>query len=60
MQANPEFQPPPHYLDSIEFVNGLKGKRFIKTHLPWTLLPKQIREGTRKPKVIFMPNKYKI
>lgn len=24
----------------------------IKSHLPWELLPKQIQEGTKKPKVL--------
>jgi hypothetical protein len=32
----------------------MKSPRFIKTHLPWELLPKQIRDGIKKPKVCYL------
>ncbi|GJQ87478.1 hypothetical protein Trydic_g19238 [Trypoxylus dichotomus] len=38
--------------DPVDTLNGISGRRFIKSHLPWHLLPKQIRDGTRKPKII--------
>ncbi|KAK5638159.1 hypothetical protein RI129_012454 [Pyrocoelia pectoralis] len=30
------------------------GTRFLKTHHPFSLLPKQIRDGSRTPKIIFL------
>ncbi|XP_054260620.1 luciferin sulfotransferase-like [Macrosteles quadrilineatus] len=38
--------------DLIEHVNNLESPRFIKTHLPVNLLPKQI--WTKKPKIIYV------
>jgi len=40
--------------DSFTFTKELGGKRFIKTHLPWELLPRQIQSGEKKPKIIFV------
>ncbi|KAK5638155.1 hypothetical protein RI129_012450 [Pyrocoelia pectoralis] len=40
-----------------QFFNDLRNKsgtRFWKTHLPFSLLPKQIRDGSRTPKIIFV------
>lgn len=31
-----------------------KGTRFLKTHHPFSLLPKQIRDGSRTPKIIYV------
>lgn len=39
-------------LNSVEFTANIKCRpRFIKTHLPFSLLPDQIRSGRKKPKV---------
>ncbi|XP_044739336.1 luciferin sulfotransferase-like [Chrysoperla carnea] len=43
-----------HLLDSLEYVRKLPHPRYIKTHLPWDLLPKQIRTGERNPKIIYV------
>lgn len=40
--------------NSMEIVQNLKSPRFIQTHLPWSLLPKQIRTGEKKPKMIYV------
>ncbi|XP_044742946.1 luciferin sulfotransferase-like [Chrysoperla carnea] len=40
--------------NSLEYVRNLPRPRYIKTHLPWDLLPKQIRTGERKPKIIYV------
>lgn len=43
---NPEF-----INDSVEYVRHLKQPRLIKTHLPFSLLPLQIQNNTKQPKV---------
>ncbi|GJQ87475.1 hypothetical protein Trydic_g19236 [Trypoxylus dichotomus] len=41
--------------DPIAMLNNTVGRRrFVKTHLPWELLPLQIRNGTKKPKIIYI------
>jgi hypothetical protein len=47
----PELELPLFVSNSVRYVDEMKSPRFIKTHLPWELLPRQIREGTKKPKV---------
>ncbi|KAF2893637.1 hypothetical protein ILUMI_12538 [Ignelater luminosus] len=45
---------PPRQCDtnSIEYAKNLQRPRFIKSHLPFSLLPKQIQNGTKSPKMI--------
>nr|XP_022902176.1 estrogen sulfotransferase-like [Onthophagus taurus] len=38
--------------DIIKILDESNGQRFIKTHLPWYLLPRQIIEGLKTPKII--------
>ncbi|KAF5307586.1 hypothetical protein FQR65_LT18385 [Abscondita terminalis] len=40
--------------NSIEFAKKMKDPRCMKTHLKWDLLPKDILEETRKPKIIYI------
>lgn len=40
--------------NSMDVVQSAKSPRTIQTHLPWSLLPKQIREGLKKPKIIYV------
>ncbi|KAF2893634.1 hypothetical protein ILUMI_12535 [Ignelater luminosus] len=39
---------------SIEFARQVPRPRFIKTHLPFSLLPQQIQNGTRTPKIVWV------
>jgi hypothetical protein len=43
----------PYTLDSIGYCRSLNHPRTIKSHLPFSLLPQQIRNGTKKPKIIY-------
>ncbi|GJQ81596.1 hypothetical protein Trydic_g9971 [Trypoxylus dichotomus] len=49
---HPEFECPESMLDPIGYINKLKSRRFIKTHLPWKYLPLQIQNQTTKAKLI--------
>ncbi|KAF2883002.1 hypothetical protein ILUMI_23181 [Ignelater luminosus] len=46
---NPEF-----INDSIGFIRRLKEPRLIKTHLPFSLLPLQIQNNTKQPKILYI------
>ncbi|KAF5285099.1 hypothetical protein FQA39_LY16788 [Lamprigera yunnana] len=36
----------------ITYLNEMPSPRCIRTHLPWQLLPEQIKNGSKKPKII--------
>ncbi|KAL0103128.1 hypothetical protein PUN28_017452 [Cardiocondyla obscurior] len=38
--------------DSLENIKNMPRPRYIKTHLPWNLLPKQLHE--KKPKIVYI------
>ncbi|CAL8072370.1 unnamed protein product [Orchesella dallaii] len=38
----------------MEIVRNKDSPRFVQSHLPWSLLPKQIRTGEKKPKIIYV------
>ncbi|KAK5638504.1 hypothetical protein RI129_012799 [Pyrocoelia pectoralis] len=40
--------------NSIDKLNACTGPTLIKTHLPFSLLPRQIRTGCKTPKIIFV------
>ncbi|KAF5269723.1 hypothetical protein FQA39_LY08646 [Lamprigera yunnana] len=40
--------------DSINFIKNLPDPRYIKTHLPYCLLPRQILNGSKKPKIVYV------
>ncbi|XP_060880987.1 luciferin sulfotransferase-like [Metopolophium dirhodum] len=50
---NPDIKIPKYMSNSVEFINGLKSPRFIKTHLPYKLLPKKLRDQSTKAKIIY-------
>ncbi|XP_021926131.1 sulfotransferase family cytosolic 1B member 1-like isoform X2 [Zootermopsis nevadensis] len=50
----PELELPLFITDSLTYIDEMESPRFIKTHLPWELLPKQIRHGIKKPKIIYV------
>ncbi|XP_056638932.1 luciferin sulfotransferase-like [Diorhabda sublineata] len=55
-KENTDFHPPPFIEDSLKFVkeSSQNGPLCIKTHLPWPLLPKEIRDNIKKPKIIYV------
>lgn len=40
------------FLNVLKFMEEAKGRRCWKTHLPWYLLPEQIQNGAKTPKII--------
>ncbi|GLV32780.1 Sulfotransferase 2 [Carabus blaptoides fortunei] len=54
MENNSEFRPPETLINSIGFVEKLKDPRYIKTHLPWFLLPHDIQDNIKQPKIIYV------
>ncbi|KAJ3640724.1 hypothetical protein Zmor_027268 [Zophobas morio] len=50
----PNFQVPDCVVDSLGVIKNLKSPAFIKTHLPIQLFPQEIRNGTKKPKIIYV------
>ncbi|XP_050517028.1 luciferin sulfotransferase-like isoform X2 [Diabrotica virgifera virgifera] len=55
-KENTDFQPPPFIEDSLKFVRekSQKGSLCLKTHLPWVLLPQEIQNNTKQPKIIYV------
>nr|XP_022907976.1 sulfotransferase family cytosolic 1B member 1-like [Onthophagus taurus] len=51
-EQRPDFECVDFLLDPITHVDNLPSPRYIKTHLPWCLLPLQIQTGAKKPKII--------
>ncbi|XP_035702454.1 luciferin sulfotransferase isoform X2 [Folsomia candida] len=53
-----ELQQPSKYakrqLTSMEIVHHLPSQRYIKTHLPFDLLPNEILNGERSPKIVYV------
>ncbi|KAK4884744.1 hypothetical protein RN001_001015 [Aquatica leii] len=45
---------PPYVSNSIKYTETLSSPRFIKTHLPFSLLPEQIQNGTKTPKIVYV------
>jgi len=39
---------------SMQFAGLISRPKTIQSHLHWSLLPKQIRDGTKKPKIIYV------
>ncbi|KAK7868457.1 hypothetical protein R5R35_011206 [Gryllus longicercus] len=50
----PDMNFPLYVTNSVQYVSELPSPRFIKTHLPWELLPKQIQDGSKQPKIIYV------
>lgn len=51
IQDNPDLEIPRYISNSVEYINELKSPRYIKTHLPYQLLPKKLRDKSTKAKV---------
>ncbi|XP_046737702.1 luciferin sulfotransferase-like [Diprion similis] len=54
LKANPGIQIRREMVDSVNYVADLPSPRFIKTHLPFKFLPRQLRTGEKKPKIIYI------
>nr|XP_012143925.1 PREDICTED: estrogen sulfotransferase, testis isoform-like [Megachile rotundata]XP_012143926.1 PREDICTED: estrogen sulfotransferase, testis isoform-like [Megachile rotundata]XP_012143927.1 PREDICTED: estrogen sulfotransferase, testis isoform-like [Megachile rotundata] len=52
--AHPEMKNDLTITDSVTYTKNQTSPRFIKTHLPFRLLPRQIRTGEKKPKIIYV------
>ncbi|XP_077289157.1 luciferin sulfotransferase-like isoform X3 [Arctopsyche grandis] len=50
----PDFDVPPYVNNSVQFINNMSNPRFIKSHLPYDLLPEQISLNTGKSKIIYV------
>ncbi|XP_015512976.2 luciferin sulfotransferase-like [Neodiprion lecontei] len=45
---------PEHVIDSIGYCQKLPSPRFIKTHLPFSLLPRQLKRGEKNAKIVYV------
>ncbi|XP_076630425.1 luciferin sulfotransferase [Colletes latitarsis] len=54
MPRHPEVKLHRLVLDSVNYVSSQISPRFIKTHLPFHLLPRQLRTGKRKPRIVYV------
>ncbi|XP_076677958.1 luciferin sulfotransferase isoform X2 [Andrena cerasifolii] len=54
MPRHPEVKLHQLVSDSVNYAKSQASPRFIKTHLPFHLLPRQIRTGERKPRIIYV------
>ncbi|XP_046590004.1 luciferin sulfotransferase [Neodiprion lecontei] len=54
VEANPGIQVPSQLVDSFNYTANVPSPRFIKTHLPFNLLPRQLRTGEKRPKIIYI------
>ncbi|XP_023248635.1 sulfotransferase 1C4-like [Copidosoma floridanum] len=45
---------PDYTTKSVEFASNLSSPRFLKTHLPFHLWPRQLRTGEKKNKIIYV------
>lgn len=52
LPEKPDLKLPLYVSDSIEYINQMESPRFIKTHLPYKLLPKKLKDRSTKAKVI--------
>ncbi|XP_063992922.1 uncharacterized protein LOC135170796 [Diachasmimorpha longicaudata] len=50
----PELENHEFVRDSVQFVENLPRPRFIKTHLPFQLLPRALREGGTQAKIVYV------
>ncbi|KAG8249245.1 hypothetical protein J6590_022230 [Homalodisca vitripennis] len=50
----PDVEFPPHIIDSVNYIRDLPSPRFIKTHLPFHLLPLQLQGGQTGAKIVYV------
>ncbi|XP_018573177.1 sulfotransferase family cytosolic 1B member 1-like [Anoplophora glabripennis] len=49
-----DFDAPAYLQDSIKFLKEVDGPKCVKTHIPWVLLPRELQENIKKPKIIYV------
>ncbi|XP_050537286.1 luciferin sulfotransferase-like [Daktulosphaira vitifoliae] len=54
LPEKPDLKLPLYVSDSIEYINRMKSPRFIKSHLPYKLLPTKLRTQSTKAKIIYV------
>ncbi|XP_046418746.1 luciferin sulfotransferase-like [Neodiprion fabricii] len=54
IRRNPGIVIPEYAMDSPGYASKMPSPRFIKTHLPFHLLPRQLRTGEKKPKILYV------
>ncbi|XP_046737699.1 luciferin sulfotransferase-like [Diprion similis] len=54
LKADPGIQIPREMADSFKYTADSPSPRFIKTHLPFNLLPRQLRTREKEPKIIYV------
>lgn len=54
IRRNPGIVIPDYAMNSPVYATSMPSPRFIKTHLPFNLLPKQLRDGEKKPKIVYV------
>lgn len=54
IRRNPGVEIPEMLMDSVSYVAKTPSPRFIKMHLPFDLLSRQIRNGEKKPKIVYV------
>ncbi|XP_011302858.1 sulfotransferase 1C4 [Fopius arisanus] len=53
-KKKPDDRSKKHAMTSLEFCRTRSSPRFIKTHLPFQLLPRDLREGKTRAKIIYV------
>nr|XP_018909817.1 PREDICTED: estrogen sulfotransferase-like isoform X1 [Bemisia tabaci]XP_018909818.1 PREDICTED: estrogen sulfotransferase-like isoform X1 [Bemisia tabaci]XP_018909819.1 PREDICTED: estrogen sulfotransferase-like isoform X1 [Bemisia tabaci]XP_018909820.1 PREDICTED: estrogen sulfotransferase-like isoform X1 [Bemisia tabaci]XP_018909821.1 PREDICTED: estrogen sulfotransferase-like isoform X1 [Bemisia tabaci] len=53
-EEDPDFSAPDYVMQSVKYVNELNTRRFIKTHLPFRLLPEKLQNFSTQAKIIYM------
>ncbi|XKL63787.1 hypothetical protein PGB90_006151 [Kerria lacca] len=51
---NPDIQLPDHISNSVDYVEKLPSPRFIKTHLPFKLLPLKLQQNKTNAKIVYV------
>ncbi|KAM7249597.1 hypothetical protein ACFE04_025403 [Oxalis oulophora] len=54
MSTNPEITFPEFVLDSIGYINNYSSPRFIKSHLPFKLLPEKLQRNETNAKIVYV------
>ncbi|XP_048510868.1 luciferin sulfotransferase-like [Athalia rosae] len=59
VERDPSHHFPESSMNSMKYTSQLSSPRFIKTHLPFHLLPRQIRTREKTPKIVYVTRETK-